>query len=141
MKLFITALLLAIGFGCMAQRNQFVRVFDLQGKKFYKGYVIGITDTSLIFKNSIEIYATDIGMIKTKRSAGHNVGLGIPIGIAASYGTGSIVGGWNGLGIFLISPLTGAIGGFVSIAFKNPQTFEINGNLENWSRFKNEFQK
>ena len=71
--------------------NVFLRVYNLEGKKISKGSVIFINDTLLALKNSSDktaISMKDIGYIKTKRSAGHNILIGSAIGTA----TGAILG-------------------------------------------------
>jgi len=151
LKFLIPVIALMLGFSGMAQYHGFVRIFDLQGKKIYKGRVISITDSSLTLKDNVTFMATEIGMIKTKRSAGHNIGLGAAIGavISASIFIGLVSN--NGpiddgavivgaLGIVL-APIIGTVAGFISVAIKNPQTFEINGNLENWQTFKQYYLK
>ena len=147
MKLFICAVLLAIGFNCAAQYHGFVRIFDLQGSKVYKGRVVNITDSSVILKHGVEFRATDIGKIKTKRSAGHSIAVGTLIGFGAGTAVGLIAnatydGGGQltlaGVAVFYSagSAVLGVVGGFIGSAIKNPQTYVIGGDLDNWRAFK-----
>ena len=158
MKLFICAVLLAIGFNCAAQYHGFVRVFDLQGNKVYKGRVVRITDSSLTLtgKRTVTFKATEIGMIKTKRSAGHNLAIGatagfgtgvaVDIPLALAIGIAGAVGDDDGTGSaawIVVPPAIGAVAGsiisFISSAVKNSQTYEIGGNLDVWRGFKEKF--
>ena len=143
------------------KNNQlFVRVYNLEGKKIKKGKLISVSDTKLQLKRakgvkSIDI--KDIGKIKTKRSAGHNVLMGAAIGATTvsaisiasidpndsefildatpdTYGeaivTGVIAGGFLGSAI-----------GALTIPFKNSATFIINGDLSKFKIFKDTIDK
>jgi len=152
-KILIPVIALMLGLSGMAQQHGFVRIFDLQGKKIYKGHVISITDSSLTLKDNVTFMATEIGMIKTKRSAGHNIGWGAAIGAATFAGltaafyalypdddndfalaaTVIFSGAAIGAGV-------GAAGGLVSFVIKKSKTYEINGDLDNWMAFKDKME-
>ena len=135
--------------------NVFLRVYNLEGKKISKGSVIFINDTLLALKDSSDktaISMKDIGYIKTKRSAGHNILIGSAIGTA----TGAILGAasadpdaWifgytaaeGATGFGLAGALGGAAIGGISIAFKNSKTFTINGDQQRWKAFKQMINK
>ena len=127
----------------------FVRVYNLEGKKIGKGKVFTVSDTLLTLrKNSkyINLRPIDIGFIKSKHSAGHNVLMGSIVGggtmailgaasadpdawifgysVAEGATAGALFGGVAG----------GAIGGATSL-FKNSETFIINGEESNWKSF------
>lgn len=128
----------------------FVRVFNLDGKKIHKGHVTFASDTLLGLKkngNYIEINVKEIGTIKTKRSAGHNILMGSIIGGAsmAILGAASadpndwILGYTAAEGATagaLLGGTTGAAIGGITIAFKNTTTFVINGDYSNLKSFK-----
>jgi hypothetical protein len=133
----------------------FVRVYNLDGKKINKGHIAFVGDTLLGLKRNgkyTEINFKEIASIKTKRSAGHNVLIGSAIGAT----TGAILGAATadpGAWIYnytagegaaagaLMGAAAGAAVGGISIAFKNPETYIINGSLENWSFFQKRMQK
>jgi hypothetical protein len=159
-KTLFCVMLLVVCFNCMAQHYPFIRIFDLQGKKIYKGRLISITDRSLILKDSIEIMITDIGKIKTKRSTGNSIGMGALIGFGTVLSIGLIdmsandgyrgstgeVDGMKKAVAIVIGPFLGTlsgalIGGVGMDIVKSSQTFKINGSLENWSTFKQWMEK
>jgi len=96
----------------IGQKKTFMRIYDLHGKKFAKGFFGGTTDSSLLIirsgkdflpdpadsslltlQNGIittSIPFTKIGFIKTKRSGGHFILLGSLAGIAGGAILGSI---------------------------------------------------
>lgn len=132
------------------EKGLFIRVFNLEGKKINKGHVAFVGDSILGLKkngNDIEINVKEIGTIKTKRSAGHNILIGSAIGTA----TGAILGAasadpdaWifgytaaeGATGFGLAGALGGAAIGGISIAFKNSTTFIINGEELRWKEFQ-----
>jgi hypothetical protein len=164
-KTIMLLLLLALSTNIYAQNEikknrMFVRVYNLDGKKINKGYVVSIGDTLLGLKrrgNDLEINVRNIGSIKTKRSAGHNLLIGSATGAAA----GAILGAVSveetndlfGDSIYNISTVQGAVtGGLmgaaagaavggITIAFKNSETFVINGDLGSWGLFQKRMQK
>ena len=149
MRLLITILLVTLTFSVSAQKSVFVRVYDLSGNKIHKGKVIAVTETSLQLKsteNEVTIPANSIGMIKTKRSPGHNVAWGAALGgVAGSiYGASTadpdkILGHTSGEGIwagFLIGMLPGGAVGGITGLLKKSVTYDIKGNLDNWKVFQ-----
>jgi hypothetical protein len=132
------------------ENKMFVRVFDFEGKKIGKGYIVVANDSTLELSRSNEsktISLKNINYIKTKRSAGNNV----LVGSIAGATTLGILGAatadpdaWifvytaaeGALGFGLIGAVGGgAIGGITSV-FKNAKTFSIDGNNEKWKRFR-----
>ncbi len=122
--------------------GMFIRVYNMDGKKISKGNFTFINDSVLGIKRDnklVQIQITDIGSIKTKRSAGHNVLLGSAIGGgsmailgAASADPDSFLG-WSAgegiaAGIILGAPVGAAIGG-ITVLFKNPNTYVIEGDI------------
>ncbi|MGB5270276.1 MAG: hypothetical protein WBM77_03750 [Maribacter sp.] len=124
----------------------FVRVYDQDGKKISKGRIASVTDTSLITgprEKPVTIEVSRIGLIKTKRSAGHNIFLGAAIGA----GTGAILGlatgddGWFSQGetTGMAGVLFGIMGtgvGAISATFKKSDTYYINGEPTKWKAFR-----
>ncbi|WP_417370112.1 hypothetical protein [Gelidibacter japonicus] len=134
----------------LEKTNAFVRVYDSLGQKISKGKVMSITDTSLFIRRkgkTVEIPATRISYLTTKRSPGHNILMGAVIGgtsmaiagaAAATPGDGFIE--WNaGEGLaagLLVGGTAGAAIGGITVFFKNAVTYTINGNLDTWKAFK-----
>lgn len=73
-KIIMLLLVLAMSTNTFAQNEikkneMFVRVFNLDGKKINKGYIVSVTDTLLGLKQNntfTEINVREIGSIKTK---------------------------------------------------------------------------
>lgn len=141
-------------------KKLFVRVFDLNGKKFEKGPIGYINDTLLVLnkkKEVIKIKVGTIGKIKTKRSTGHDVLVGSAIGgitlaivgaatskeetktgtgIFGDYEYTSGTSGGEGAAIGgTIGLATGALVGLGISAFKMTRTYKIDGDLEKWKSF------
>jgi hypothetical protein len=134
--------------------NTFLRVYDLQGKRISKGEIISISEESLqlsINKGYIEIPVSNIGSIKTKRSAGNNILIGAAVGTATAVILSDATsmprntsntfnlqlspsGGLLAAGAAFGGIVGGAIGGITSL-FKNPKKHEINGDRGKWKAF------
>jgi outer membrane lipoprotein SlyB len=136
-------------------KQMFVRIYNLEGKKINKGKVIAVTDSTLQLnrmKGVERINLKDIGMVKTKRSAGNNVLMGSAIGATsmAILGAASAdpdawifsysAGEGAAAGAFLGGTAGAAIGG-ITILFKNSKTFLINGDIEKWKAFQEMISK
>lgn len=131
------------------EKKLFVRVYNLEGKKIGKGHVNFVNDTLLgLKKNSkfLQFNVNDIGIIKTKRSAGHNILIGAAIGAttfailgAASADPDAWIFGYTAAEGAAVGALGGALGGAAvggaSVAFKNSMTYPINGNIDKWRIF------
>ena len=130
-------------------KKLFVRVYDTQGKKIGKGYIVSLSDSLMELRGNgkrTQFKVRDIGTIKTKHSAGNNILIGTAVGAT----TGAIIGaasgesdpGWFGYtkgegaaGFGLIGALGGAALGGISIAFKNSLSYPINGSTAKWEIF------
>lgn len=152
MKYLVIALALLFSVQSAAQKSAknkktFVRVYSDLGARIAKGNILSISDTSLQLLNlrdTFNIPFNDIGLIKTKRSVGHSIGVGAGAG-AASLGflgmasassdsfftSGDMAGIGAVTGLFLGTAI-GAIGGLA----KNSKTYEINGDIIKWNAFK-----
>lgn len=142
--------------------GMYVRVYNLESKKISKGKLFAVSDTILILKRNsklINLEPMKIGYIKTKRSIGNNILVGSLLGgvsgaiigaassnqetktgdggwlfgkyeytTGVSSGTGTVIGGSIGI-------LGGAITGLGISAFKNSNTFLINGDEAKWKAF------
>ena len=150
MKNIFIAIALILGISVYAQvkneqKDVFVRVFDLQGKKIGKGKILSISDTSIELKGKSEspISVANIGMIKTKHSGGHNVLIGAAsgatifaiIGIASGVSADSdesFFDWWTSeegaAGGALVGGATGAAIGGLTILLKKSNSYEINGD-------------
>lgn len=128
----------------------FVRVYDLQGKKIQKGKILSISDKSLQLLRkgeSMNILVSSIGSIKTKHSAGNNFLIGAVSGAsilgilgAATADPDAWVFGYSAvegaaLGV-LLGGIAGTIIGGITIPFKNPKSYIINGDELKWKVFK-----
>ncbi|NNK83355.1 MAG: hypothetical protein HKO92_09540 [Flavobacteriaceae bacterium] len=134
-------------------KSIFLRVYDINGKKIAKGRVLSINDSIIHLnrgKKSFKISMSNIGKIKTKRSAGHNIL--VPAAVGATT-LGAIMAkpidgdnNWFGgdgysasegaLGGVIMGGTTGAILGAITIPFKFSKTYLINGDYEKWQAFK-----
>ena len=159
MKKVILLLSLLCWINLLAQEStkneaQFVRVFDLDGKKIGKGHIYTMTDSILVLKkkeSSKKISMRGIGKIKTKHSGGHNFLVGAASGVLVGAILGAVnpptedQGGtftWAGgsAGEELTSGIAtgvffGTIIGGISALFKNSKTYNIDGNSEKWKDF------
>jgi len=155
MRLLCTLLCMAfLSSTVSAQKKMFVRVFDLSGKKVSRGHIVNITDSSLHLnvkkKGIVDLMATDIGKIKTKRSAGRNIGIGALAGIGAGAVIGEISGNGSSeddisglatpagilVGALFVGPPIGVAVGGITALFKNSKTFIVNGSMQNWKDFQ-----
>lgn len=148
------------------KKKVFVRVYNFEGKKIEKGHFHYATDSILELRTNdrlMSIAIEDISYIKTKRSAGHSVLVGSLTGVVL----GSIIGAatasgeetketdtgfWDYEYTTGTSPGTGAtIGGGIGIAgvalaglgfsvFKKSKTYLIEGDIEKWKIFKENFK-
>lgn len=152
-KLLLMAFLVTVSI-CGQTENEknslFVRVFSLDGTKINKGKVFSVNDSILQLKKSneiVKIALRDIGFIKTKRSAFHNVLVGSVIGAstgallgAATADPDAMIMGYSageGAAIGFISggSVGAAIGG-ITILLKNSRIYEINGEYQKWKVFQ-----
>ncbi|GGZ77544.1 hypothetical protein GCM10007028_13520 [Algibacter mikhailovii] len=136
-------------------KNMFVRVYDLEGNKIAKGRIAFINDSVIGLKRSSKVYQSffmrNIGLIKTKKSGGHNVfkgaligaGLGLVHGLANRESDDEV--GMLSFSFsksdYVIMDVTagaslGAVAGGISTIFKNSDIFIINGDLDQWQLFK-----
>ena len=137
------------------KKKMFVRVYDFNGKKMTKGHFNYATDSILELRKSnrlIAISIRDISCIKTKRSEGHTMLvptlIGATIGavlVASSAdpdpclmycynaGEGALIGGLGG------AIIGSAVGG-ISVALKKPKKYIIDGDIEKWKIFKENFK-
>lgn len=154
MRILLFVLMMVTGFNLFGQekvnKNKvFIRGYNEEGKKFAKGIFLATTDTTLLMERkgkSIPIPVRDIGKIKTKHSAGHNVLAGAAFVAAPAAILGAIsadpddflgyTAGEGLMGGALIGGGIGAAIGGLTVLFKNSNTYEINGNLHKWKAFQ-----
>lgn len=148
--LFKTTLLILISLianSAQSQPSLFVRVYDLNGKKIYKGIVTNVTDSNIQLNFSeTNISVKNIGAIRTKHSFGHNILVStgitslafVTLFVATSQDKSGFIS-WTPLEGIAIGLLSGAIYGPVigagSTLFKNSIEFPINGSEKNWKEF------
>lgn len=130
--------------------NIFIRVYDLQGKKINQGRIISDNGTVLYLgkgDKTVSIPIDQIGLVKTKHSAGNNIVLGAAIGATAVGAIGIatadpdawIFGYTAGEGAAIgavIGGIAGASLGASTILFKNAKTYIIDGDNLKWKEFK-----
>lgn len=164
MKWILFFLLMTIGWELQAQdsskvSNDFIRIYDLEGKKIGSGFVQSFTDSSMIIKKQEMTFLflfENIGTIKTQRSAGNNILIGAVFGMVTLGVLGWVAGEKAGppiktdLGTFtqedtrprnavlgaLAGAVIGGLGGAVSLINRKSQEFEIGGEIEGWNAFK-----
>ncbi len=154
-QLFLTTLIFSCLFTIHAQKiekpnSPFVRVYNIDGKKIGKGRILKITTNELeLWKNgSSDIYKIEqIGYLRTKRSSGHNVLLGIGTGVILFGSMGAIAGSEGDSFFFasgaeygasfgaVLGSFLGAIVGVVTTIFKNSERIQIDGDVKKWEVF------
>jgi len=163
MKYLIITFVLIISTNTFAQKNGkhkknknvFIRIYDLEGKKINKGKIKFITETSIELElkgETIEVPLSKIGKIKTKRSGGNNIAKGALIGGGSLAVLGLLSGDDEGgfisfsatdkasLGL-IGGGFFGAIYGGISILFKKSKRFIIDGNEMKLNQFKEQMIK
>jgi hypothetical protein len=140
-----------------AQKKTFLRIYNIAGHKFAKGFFAGTTDSSILLIkniNTIAIPVAQIGKIKTKRSAGNSILISTLIGAVSlgilgavsreSNGTDGIYGGvaefslvnysaGDGLaGGAIVGTIFGSSIGAIIGGSKKIDTYTINGKIKNW---------
>ncbi len=166
-------LILAFSINLVAQKEQdkklFIRVFNLEGKKINKGHFQFINDSLLGLRRNrkaVQINVKDIGKIKTKRSAGHNVFLGSVIGGGTlalvgvvsteserqvsydmgywgtfNYTSNPATAGQNFAAGLVLGGVAGAAVGGITAIFKNSRTYIVDGKIENLRICANDISK
>jgi len=133
----------------ISQKSFFVRIYDSNGVKTQKGFVLSLTDTSLTLQNGSRnntIQLKDIGLLKTKHSAGHDILVGSIVNsvfnaiIFSAFAKPQKFENWTvGNGILygiLTGSVSGALAGGLNALFKKSETFLIQGDLRKWQDFK-----
>jgi len=147
------ALLTSLLFGCTLSgqtNNTFLRVYNLKGKKIHKGKIVKLSDSALIIvrrKREITVPVSEIGAIRTKRSAGNTI-LQCSIITAAIFGIAGAIDSDSSDTFLSFSPLEGAaigsvmgltlgsvIGGLASLD-NNSSKFVIKGEAHLWEKFR-----
>lgn len=158
MKYLIIIFVLFISTNVLAQKkgkhiknkNVFIRVYDLEGKKINKGKIKFISENSIeldLKGKIIEVPLSKIGKIKTKHSGGNNIAKGALIGGGSLALIGLLSGDDKGgfmsfsatdkaaLGLIGGGFFGGVYGG-ISILFKKSKRFIINGDIMKLKKFK-----
>jgi hypothetical protein len=149
MKQILFLVLIGLFMYSCSSSNRFVRIYNLEGRKVEKGNMVSVNDSALqVVKVNGEVKTIsyqDIGVIKTKRSAGNNVlkgavgGLvvgGIVLAASAGSSNGIYTAGDGALaGMVFGLPLGTAIGG-ITILFKGSKKFQVDGNINRWKEFE-----
>jgi len=158
MRILLLVLLSMHSYNSIAQKKLFIRLFDLQGRKITSGKISTWTDSSITIGVSANHYSevgvAQIGIIKTKRSIGHNVAVGAILGggifaiSGAASGETEPQGSWDffyitpaegaALGLLFGASLGAAVGG-ISGLFKNSQIYLIHGDRSKLKAFESTF--
>jgi len=157
--IFLTIMLL-IGICISAQdkledKKLYLRIYDMQGIKISKGKLVSIQENTIILKRrkkSYSIDVTEIGMIKSKRALGHNIGIGALAGasVGITYGflqggdggaIGTSSGGDNAVVFGTLGLLAGPLIGGLSGLGKKSKKFEINKDPNQLRKFRELFSK
>ena len=134
-----------------SQTKTFVRIFDQQGKKIHKGYIENTTDSSLTIslnKETFEIKADQISVIKMKRSFGHTVLItslitGTPMAIIGAatadpdawiFAYSAAEGAFGGL---ILGAATGVATGSIIAGTRNRPAFNVDRKHEQWIKVRN----
>ncbi|MEO1485168.1 MAG: hypothetical protein AAFU57_05455 [Bacteroidota bacterium] len=145
------ALVTSLLFACTLSgqtNNTFLRVYNLKGKKIHKGKIVTLSDSALIIvrrRREVTIPVSEIGAIRTKRSAGNTI-LQCSIITAAIFGVAGVASSEDSFLGF--SPIEGAafgsvvgftlgsvIGGIGSLD-SGSSKFQVNGDPLNWEKFR-----
>jgi hypothetical protein len=139
----------------LASRKVFIRVYDAGNIKINKGLISSITDTSIVLlikKKEVTIDLSQIDRIKTRRSVGHNIGMGALAGAAAGgiFGFlqeegGSTFGsnsrGDDALIYGTVGFMFGTVVGGLTALGKKSDNYIITGDSEKLSIFRDAVQK
>ena len=151
MKPFLIIFFLLFTQALEAQKPEFIRVFNSEGKKIAKGRIFFATDSTVVLfskNDTTELNVSEIYAIRTKRSAGHNILVGASIGavvVAIPTAVTANPDDWflgytAGEGILigtLMGAPAGAIVGGISTLFKKSAYLIIDGDYAQWSKFIN----
>ena len=137
------------------QKKSFLRIYNSEGKKIYKGKIQGFSDSLMIIKKGdkiIKISFNEIHTIKTKRSGGNNflvgAGSGVLVGTLlgtinpptdSSGGTFTWAGSSSGEELtagLMVGTFLGTTVGGITALFKNSKKYSIDGNIEKFKVFK-----
>ncbi len=158
MKYLIIIFVLFISGNIFAQKNEkykknknvFIRIYNLEGKKINKGKIKFISETSIELDSNGEkiiVPLSEIGKIKTKHSGGNNIAKGALIGGGSLAVIGLLSGDTKGEYIYVSAAdkatlgligggFFGAFCGGISILFKKSKRFIINGDKMKLKEFK-----
>lgn len=132
------------------RKSNFVRVYNLEGKKINKGKIVFANDSVLGLirnKEQMQVNVSTIGFVKTKRSRLHNVAVGSSVGASLGVLLGAATASSAPYDFLLSWPEAAAIGGIygayygailggISAIFKKIETFNIYGDPIKWKVFK-----
>lgn len=147
------ALLVAIT--AQSQKKTFIRVFDENGEKTNKGFLVATSDSSLTVlsgQNTFIIPINEISKIKLRRSMGHTIlittillGTSVAVLGAATADPSAWFFGYSAGEGFAWGLLGGSvagawIGSIISLA-RNRPVFMVNNQKEKWMKVKEQLQK
>lgn len=132
-----------------AQKNMFIRLYDLDGKKIGKGNLLPGTDSTIEVlrdKKTNTFSIAKVGSVKTRRTFGHSVLVGTGIGVGLGTVAGIISASTNDIedqvtsfdaGLIALGlPYVGALVGTIVAAATKRKSFEINGDAAKWKPVK-----
>ena len=132
-----------------AQKRLFLRVFDQRGSKTHKGFLSGITDSSmtlLVHQKSVVIPVKEIDRIRMRWAFGHSVLIGaVSVGVlgaivgaaSADPGDASFIvydAGEGAVAGFLGGAAVGTLIGSIIAGTRNRPILVVQGNEANWKK-------
>lgn len=138
-----------------SQKRTFVRVFDENGKKAHKGFLVATSDSSISLqsgKKISEISFNQISVLKLRRSIGNTIlissllfGTAFAIVGAATADPSAWVfaysAGEGAAAGFLGGTAMGALAGSLFYAFKKRPVFRVNQQATEWMKVKEQLQE
>ena len=149
-KILFVCITLVFCLPAIAQKKIFLRFYNSSGKKVNKGFLIDVSGNTLSLQrrhDTVNIPMREIYKIKTRRSVGHSMLIGVAVvgsvGALVGGGIGANFGNRENRGNAITGVLSGIlVGGYAGAAFggvngllTKRQNFIINGDLQQWESF------
>ena len=136
--------------GELISKELFVRIYDAENIKIAKGFLSSVNDSGMVVlvkKKEVLVRTTRINTVKTRRSAGHNIGMGAMAGFGAGgiYGLlqeeggstfGSSSRGDDAIIYGTVGLMLGSVVGGLTALGKDSDSYLIEGDSEKLSAFR-----